>query len=189
MANSSTSISEFVLHCAVASEQKSLIIAVVSFIYITTFLGNMLVILVIISNHQLQTPMFFYIGALAAIDLVTCNTLIPRMLTVMIFNFFPVPYGACILQVFVASHLQALLTLHLSLMAIDRYVAVVHPLQYPALVTNKTVLTGFVISNLIGAAIIIPLTVFATELRFCQTNVLPYCVCDICHNGSHFLYR
>ncbi|KAG2464739.1 olfactory receptor 24-like [Polypterus senegalus] len=178
MPNATVAVSEFVLHCAIEKDKMTFTIAALALIYMVTLVGNLLVIVVIIINPHLQSPMFFYIGTLAAIDVVNSTNLIPRMLAILTFNANTVPYGPCLLQLSVVYHLGVTEGLLLSVMACDRYVAVVYPLRYPSIVTNKTVCISIFLVNVIAAAILTPYMVFATELSFCHTNVLPYCFCD-----------
>ncbi|XP_028646241.1 olfactory receptor 1052-like [Erpetoichthys calabaricus] len=178
MPNATVTVSEFVLHCAIEKDKMTFTIVALALIYLVTLVGNLLVIVVIVVNPHLQSPMFFYIGTLAAIDVVNSTNLIPRMLAILTFNANTVPYGPCLLQLSVVYHLGVTEGLLLSVMACDRYVAVVYPLRYPSLVTKKTVCISIFLVNVIAAAILTPYMVFATELSFCHTNVLPYCFCD-----------
>ncbi|KAG2456891.1 olfactory receptor 24-like [Polypterus senegalus] len=147
-------------------------------IYLGTLFGNLLVIVVIIINPHLRNPMFFYIFYLAVIDVVNSSNLIPPMLTVLLSRSTTVPYGPCLLQLSVVHHLGITEGLLLSVMACDRYVAVVYPLRYPSLVTNKTAGLSILLVNVLAAATLIPYMYFSAELSFCRTNVLPYCFCD-----------
>ncbi|KAG2456491.1 OR1M1 protein, partial [Polypterus senegalus] len=122
--------------------------------------------------------MFISIGTLAVIDLVTSTNLIPKMMTLLLTNFSTVPYNFCLLQMYIILHLEVLETLLLALMAVDRYIAVVHPLRYPSLVSNKVIWVVVLLFNAVGIMFITPFVMFAKELRFCHTNVLPYCFCD-----------
>ncbi|XP_039601978.1 olfactory receptor 1M1-like [Polypterus senegalus] len=176
--NSSLSLSEFVLDCTLNSSQQTFTIAILGLIYMVTLSGNLLVVLVIIMNQKLQTPMFISIGTLAVIDLVTSTNLIPKMMTLLLTNFSTVPYNFCLLQMYIILHLEVLETLLLALMAVDRYIAVVHPLRYPSLVSNKVIWVVVLLFNAVGIMFITPFVMFAKELRFCHTNVLPYCFCD-----------
>ncbi|XP_028646191.1 olfactory receptor 1M1-like [Erpetoichthys calabaricus] len=178
MNTSMKSVSEFVLHCVVDSSQKDYTIAGLIFIYLTSLSSNLLVILVIMQNHQLKTPMFLLIATLAILDLLNSTNLIPRMLAALISDYLAVPYGPCLLQIHVEAHILIVGTLVISLMAIDRYVAVVYPLRYPSLITNQTILVCLLLTNAIAVVFIIPLTVLLTELPFCQGNVLSSCFCD-----------
>ncbi|KAG2456485.1 olfactory receptor 1052-like [Polypterus senegalus] len=178
MPNATVTVSEFVLHCAIETDKMTFTIVALAFIYLVSLFGNLMVIMVIIMNPHLQSPMFFYIGTLAVIDVVNSSNLIPRMLAVLLFKAATVPYGPCLLQLSVVYHLGLAESFLLSLMACDRYVAVVYPLRYPSIVTKKTVWFSILLVNIFSAAILTPYMVFATELSFCRSNILPYCFCD-----------
>ncbi|XP_028646149.1 olfactory receptor 13G1-like [Erpetoichthys calabaricus] len=178
MNTSFTSVTEFVLQCVIDSGQRTYTIAALVLIFLISFIGNLLVILVIVINHQHQTPMFIFIAALAVVDMINSTNLIPRMLAAMIYGSLSVSYGPCALQIHIEAHILAVETLLLCLMALDRYVAVVYPLRYPSLVTNRTALACLLQANVIAVIIITPLTILLTELIFCISNSLPSCFCD-----------
>ncbi|XP_039602054.1 olfactory receptor 1496-like [Polypterus senegalus] len=177
MANGSITVSEFVLQCTINSDQSLLTISILIIVYLLSLFGNLLVILVILWNHQLHAPMYFYIVALAVIDLSNSTILIPKMISVLMLDTV-VPYGACVLQMFVILHVEEMESFVLTFMAVDRFIAVVYPLRYPSIITNKTVGVGLFILNAFGLIFKSPFIFFATELSFCRTNVLPYCFCD-----------
>ncbi|XP_039601983.1 olfactory receptor 13G1-like [Polypterus senegalus] len=99
MRNATIFVSEFVLHCEVTSQIRSFTVVALAIIYLVTLVGNTLVLLVIILNHQLHTPMFVLIAILAVIDLLNNTNLIPKMMALLLFDTSPVPYGACVLQI------------------------------------------------------------------------------------------
>ncbi|XP_051782671.1 olfactory receptor 13G1-like [Erpetoichthys calabaricus] len=139
MRNETVFVSEFVLHCEVTSQIQSFTVVALAIIYLMTLVANILVLLVIILNHQLHTPMFVLIATLAVIDLLNNTNLIPKMMALLLFDTSPVPYGTCVLQVYVVFHLEIFESFLLALMACDRYIAVIHPLRYPQLVNGRTI--------------------------------------------------
>uniref|UniRef100_A0A8C4SU73 Olfactory receptor n=1 Tax=Erpetoichthys calabaricus TaxID=27687 RepID=A0A8C4SU73_ERPCA len=176
MNNATISVSEFILQCAIESNQKTVTICVLSFIYCLSMFGNLLVIVIIILNPQLHAPMYICIGTLAVIDLANGSILIPKMLSVLLLGSPVVPYAACVLQMFLFLHeMESLL---LALMAFDRYIAVVYPLQYPLAITNKKVVISLLVLNIFAICFKLHIPVFASELSFCHTNILPFCFCD-----------
>ncbi|XP_028646788.2 olfactory receptor 1-like [Erpetoichthys calabaricus] len=177
MTNITITVTEFILHCEIRYEQRTFTVAILSFVYLVTLLGNILVILVIRMNNHLQTPMYLYISALAVVDLVNSSNIIPKMVAVLL-DFVIVPYGPCLLQMYIVFYLEFVESLFFVFMACDRFVAVLYPLQYPSLVTNKFVWMSIFLSNVVGVIMCTPYMIFVTELHFCVTNILPYCFCD-----------
>uniref|UniRef100_A0A8C4SS48 Olfactory receptor n=1 Tax=Erpetoichthys calabaricus TaxID=27687 RepID=A0A8C4SS48_ERPCA len=174
MENVTFSTMVFILECLDYYQQKNLITIILFFIYFLTLIGNILVIIVITLDHQLQTPMYFYIGILACIDLTCSTNIIPRMLCAVLFDQV-VPRIACFVQLYTLHHLETFL---LTFMAFDRYVAVVNPLRYRSIVTNKMVTLSFVVSNILSIFTVVPFLLQVNSLQFCRTNVIPYCMCD-----------
>ncbi|XP_028646118.1 olfactory receptor 2S2-like isoform X2 [Erpetoichthys calabaricus] len=169
---------DFVLDCRIDSDKKSLTAAALAFIYLTILFGNFLVILVILLNHQLQTPMFFYVGALSVVDIVNSSTLIPQMICALLLKGSVVPNHVCLMLNAIVGYMEVLVCLILALMAYDRYVAVLNPLRYPSIITNKTVFAVLLLFNGIGIIGEIPFIIFAKELPFCNIDVLPFCYCE-----------
>uniref|UniRef100_A0A8C4SS82 Olfactory receptor n=1 Tax=Erpetoichthys calabaricus TaxID=27687 RepID=A0A8C4SS82_ERPCA len=178
MSNTTITVTEFVLHCVINADQKSATISILALIYLLSLFGNLLVIAVIVMNSQLHAPMYLYIGTLAVIDLANSSVLIPKMLSVLQLDSSVVPFGACVLQMFVVFHVEEMESLLLLFMAVDRYIAVVYPLRYPSVITNKTVWTAVIALNIFGIISIMPYIFFTAELSFCHSNILKYCFCD-----------
>ncbi|XP_028646226.1 olfactory receptor 5AS1-like [Erpetoichthys calabaricus] len=99
-------------------------------------------------------------------------------MALLLFDTSPVPYGACLVQMFLVFHLEIVEGCILGFMACDRYIAVIYPLRYPQLVTGRTVWAGILLSNIISGIAMTVYVIFVTELSFCRTNVLPYCFCE-----------
>uniref|UniRef100_A0A8C4SU69 Olfactory receptor n=1 Tax=Erpetoichthys calabaricus TaxID=27687 RepID=A0A8C4SU69_ERPCA len=171
MVNTSITVSEFILECTAT-------ICVLALIYSISMFANLLVIMVIILNPQLHAPMYIYISTLAVIDLANGSILIPKMLSVLLLGSPAVPYGACVLQMFLVAHVEEMESLLLAFMAFDRYIAVIYPLHYTSVITNKKVGIGLLVSNILDTIFKLHILFFVGELSFCRTNILPFCFCD-----------
>ncbi|KAG8433595.1 hypothetical protein GDO86_017783 [Hymenochirus boettgeri] len=107
-------------------------------VYLMTLTGNLLIVLLICTDSHLQTPIYFFLGTLACLDMGYSSVTIPRML----FDFHTqerlISIQACITQIyfivfFVASELSLL-----AVMSYDRYVAICRPLHYTQIMHWKT---------------------------------------------------
>ncbi|KAG8433621.1 hypothetical protein GDO86_017809 [Hymenochirus boettgeri] len=49
-------------------------------VYLMTLTGNLLIVLLICTDSHLQTPMYFFLGTLACLDMGYSSVTIPRML-------------------------------------------------------------------------------------------------------------
>ncbi|KAG2457094.1 O5AS1 protein, partial [Polypterus senegalus] len=178
MKNSTLSLTEFVLACEIESNKSNNSACVFIFIYLLTLFGNFLVILVIKMNQRLQTPMHLYIGTLAVLDLMSSTVLIPELVAVLL-NHSVILYGHCVLQMFLIASLEMAVTLLFALMACDRYIAVLYPLRYPSLITNKTVRIAVLGLSVFSTAAPLPILFLVSNLSFCHGNVLPFCFCKL----------
>ncbi|KAG2456806.1 O1496 protein, partial [Polypterus senegalus] len=178
MVNITGSGRELMLDCEIRSEQKTFIVCTLIIIYLMSMFGNLLVILVIQMNQHLQTVMYMCISTLAVIDMANSSTIIPKMLADIQQSNVVMPYAACVLQMYLILNLQQMESLLLSFMAFDRYIAVVYPLRYNSVLTKRIV--QIVISCLPFLPFVIhsPFVIFASELNFCHTNTLHFCMCD-----------
>uniref|UniRef100_A0A8C4SVP5 G-protein coupled receptors family 1 profile domain-containing protein n=1 Tax=Erpetoichthys calabaricus TaxID=27687 RepID=A0A8C4SVP5_ERPCA len=162
---------ELILQCAIESNQKTIVICVLAFIYVISMFGNLLVVVVVILNPQLHAPMYIYISTLAVIDLANSSVLIPKMLSVLLLGSSVVPYGACVLQMFLVHHVDQMESLLLAFMAFDRYIAVVYPLRYPSVITNKIVVIGILIANIFGVIFKSPNLIFVFEIAMAAIRI------------------
>ncbi|XP_028646117.2 olfactory receptor 8H1-like [Erpetoichthys calabaricus] len=178
MNDTNTSVSNFVLSCLKEIEEKELAGAIFIIIYLVTIFGNTMVIVIIITDHQLQRPMFLCITVLSLIDLTCSTTIVLKILAILLFNNNLISHSGCLAQMFILHHMEALEIFLLTLMAFDRYVAINDPLRYPAVITNKVILASIAGINVLGVILVMVYMFFAETFNFCSTNILPYCFCD-----------
>ncbi|KAK7802240.1 hypothetical protein U0070_025452 [Myodes glareolus] len=67
-------------------------------IYITTALGNLALILLIVLNSHLHTPMYFFLFNLSCIDLCYSSVITPKMLMNFLVRKNVISYNGCMTQ-------------------------------------------------------------------------------------------
>ncbi|ELV14113.1 Olfactory receptor 4E1 [Tupaia chinensis] len=98
--------------------------------YVLTLIGNILIIITIIYDRRLHTPMYFFLSNLSFIDVCHSTVTVPKMLTDTWSEEKLISFDACVAQMFFL-HLFACTEIFLlTVMAYDRYVAICKPLQY-----------------------------------------------------------
>ncbi|XP_072000333.1 olfactory receptor 5AR1-like [Engystomops pustulosus] len=102
-------------------------------IYGITIGGNGLIICMVIGNHQLHKPMYFFLCMLSFLDLGYSSTALPKLLTDLLSTERLISLSACVIQMYVILLVEGSECLLLAVMAYDRYVAICHPLHYPVL--------------------------------------------------------
>ncbi|KAG3272927.1 olfactory receptor 1468 [Ictidomys tridecemlineatus] len=175
-----TTISEFfLLGLTVGSEQQQIIFMLFLSMYLVTMVGNLLIILAIISDTHLHSPMYFFLANLSFIDICFTTTTIPKMLADIQSQSPTISFAGCLTQMYFFMLLVDLDNFLLAAMAYDRYVAICHPLHYAALLNPKRcallVVTPWVISNLVS---VLHLSLLI-HLTFCDQRAIPHFFCDL----------
>ncbi|XP_036185834.1 olfactory receptor 1J4-like [Myotis myotis] len=98
--------------------------------YLTTVLGNLLIILLIRLDCRLHTPMYFFLSHLAFTDVCFSSVTVPKMLMNMQTRQQSISYVECISQLYFFILFASVNNFLLAGMAYDRYVAICHPLRY-----------------------------------------------------------
>ncbi|XP_070230781.1 olfactory receptor 7A10-like [Bos mutus] len=105
--------------------------------YLVTFIGNLLIILAIITDSHLHTPMYFFLFNLSFSDICFTSTTIPKMLWNMQTQSQVITYEGCIVQMYFFMLFGILDNILLTVMAYDQFVAICHPLQYLIIMNPK----------------------------------------------------
>ncbi|XP_055968680.1 olfactory receptor-like protein OLF4 [Sorex fumeus] len=131
-------ISEFIL-LGFSEEPKLQFIIFVIFIsmYLVTVFGNLLIILAVISDSHLHTPMYFFISNLSFVDICFTSTTVPKMLVNIQTQRKSITYEDCITQMYFVNVFAVLDDLLLTVMAYDRFVAICHPLHYTVIMNPR----------------------------------------------------
>jgi olfactory receptor len=152
---------------------------VILIFYSLTISGNMFIILVSWKDPKLQIPMYFFLSNLSLLDLCFTSSCVPQMLV----NFWgpekTISYIDCAVQLYVFLWLVTTECVLLVVMAIDRYVAVCHPLKYMTIVHPKVCLQLASLAwgtGLIQSLIQSPATL---KLPFCSHRIVDDIVCEI----------
>ncbi|KAB0366999.1 hypothetical protein FD755_020323 [Muntiacus reevesi] len=175
-----TWISEFVfLGFSQYQELQLFLFLVFLFVYITTVVGNLLIIVTVTSDSRLHTPMYFLLRNLAVIDVCFSSVTAPKMLVDILAEKKTISYQGCMAQIFFFHFLGGGTLLFLSVMAYDRYIAISRPLHYVTIM-NTQVCVGLVVAAWVGGFVhsIVQL-ILMIPLPFCGPNILDNFYCDI----------
>uniref|UniRef100_A0A8D1U0P1 Olfactory receptor n=1 Tax=Sus scrofa TaxID=9823 RepID=A0A8D1U0P1_PIG len=173
-------VSEFLLlGLPIWPEQQGVFFALFLGMYLTTLLGNLLIILLIRLDPHLHTPMYFFLSHLAFTDIMFSSVTAPKMLLNMQTQSHSIFYAGCISQVYFFLLLGCLDSFLLTSMAYDRYVAICHPLHYITIMNQSLCLLLVIMSWTISSASAILHTLLLAHLSFCGNNTLPHFFCDL----------
>ncbi|XP_012891363.1 PREDICTED: olfactory receptor 7E24-like [Dipodomys ordii] len=99
-------------------------------IYLITVLRNLLIILVISSEHQFHNPMYFFLAILSISGVGLINTIVPKMLGDIQSHSRAISYVGCLTQMSFAIIFGNVNATLLTVMACDKFVSICHPLKY-----------------------------------------------------------
>ncbi|XP_056418948.1 olfactory receptor 13-like [Hyla sarda] len=146
-------------------------------IYIVTIFGNILIICIILCNPRLHTPMYFFITNLSFIDLCNISCAVPKLLMDLFLTHRTVSIAACCAQILLLLWIGANECLLLAVMAIDRYVAICHPLHYP-MIMKWSVCRGLAIFVCVFSFAFVFLPSFLMPLTVCYPNKVNHFMCE-----------
>uniref|UniRef100_A0A8C4WE91 Olfactory receptor n=1 Tax=Gopherus evgoodei TaxID=1825980 RepID=A0A8C4WE91_9SAUR len=148
-------------------------------IYGITLVGNGGMILLIMSDPRLHTPMYFFLSNLSFCDLCYSMIISPKMLLNFLAEKKSISYTACAVQLYLFYTFSDFECLLLAVMAYDRYVAICKPLLYTATMSRKLckqLVAGVYAVGLVDSMIH---TCFTFRLSFCSSNIIKHFFCDI----------
>lgn len=105
--------------------------------YLVTMLGNLLIILVIIFDSHLHTPMYFFLSNLSLVDIFFISTTIPKMIVGISIHSRVISHAGCLTQMSFFLLFVCMDDMILTVMAYDRFVAICHPLYYTVIMNPK----------------------------------------------------
>ncbi|XP_061448072.1 olfactory receptor 6N1-like [Rhineura floridana] len=174
-----TIITEFVLRGFGELQGLQILLFVIFLlIYIMTMAGNLTIIVLVVTDQNLHTPMYFFLGNLSCLETCYSSTILPRILTGLLNENEGVSVNGCIVQLLAFVFLAVTECYLLAAMSYDRYIAICHPLHYSALMNFKVCLQ-LVAGSWIGSLVIDTIfLIFMLQVTYCGYNVIEHFFCD-----------
>ncbi|VTJ80316.1 olfactory receptor 1E5-like [Marmota monax] len=180
MGKNQTLISEFLLlGLPIQPEHQNLFYALFLAMYLTTVLGNLIIITLIHLDSHLHTPMYLFLSNLSFSDLCFSSVTMPKLLQNMQSEVPSIPYAGCLTQIYFFLFFGDLGNFILVAMAYDRYVAICFPLHYTTIMSPKLCLSLVVLSWVQTTFYSLLHTLLVNRLSFCADNVIPHFFCEI----------
>ncbi|XP_004875116.1 olfactory receptor 14K1 [Heterocephalus glaber] len=153
--------------------------ALFSQVYVVATLENLTVILLTVLDHQLHTPMYFFLRHLSFLDLCLISTTVPKCILNSITLRDSISFFGCVCQLFLIVLLAGSEMGILTAMSYDRYVAICHPLHYEAVMSKGCCVQLMAVSWLSGGALGIFYSAGTFSLEFCGSNRIHQFFCDV----------
>ncbi|XP_021010332.1 olfactory receptor 1468-like [Mus caroli] len=178
--NNKTAISQFLLlGLPIPREHQHLFYALFLAMYLTTVLGNLIIIILIILDSHLHTPMYLFLSNLSFSDLCFSSVTMPKLLQNMQTQDTSISYSSCLTQMYFLLVFGDLESFLLLVMAYDRYVAICFPLHYTSIMSLKLCVYLVLMSWVFNFLYSMLHTLLLARLSFCEDNVIRHFFCDI----------
>ncbi|KAM4632548.1 olfactory receptor 5V1-like [Discoglossus pictus] len=140
---------------------------------------NLSILLLVIADSQLHSPMYFFLGNLACLDMFYSSVTAPQLLS----NFFKekrsISVQLCITQVFFFLNLGGSEIFLLAVMSYDRYIAICHPLHYVTIISCKVCIQMAASAWALGLITSLVHALCLLRLNFCDSDTINNFFCDL----------
>uniref|UniRef100_A0A8C9P7G1 Olfactory receptor n=1 Tax=Spermophilus dauricus TaxID=99837 RepID=A0A8C9P7G1_SPEDA len=178
--NASVAVTEFVLvGFSRLAHVQGLLFSLFLTVYLLTVTGNLLIVALVSADPALQSPMYFFLRILSALEIGYTSVTVPLLLHHLLTGQRHIPRWGCALQMFFFLFFGATECCLLAAMAYDRYAAICEPLRYPLLLSRRVCLQLAGSAWACGAMVGLGHTSFIFSLPFCGPNAIPHFFCEI----------
>uniref|UniRef100_A0A8C5YKZ3 Olfactory receptor n=2 Tax=Marmota marmota marmota TaxID=9994 RepID=A0A8C5YKZ3_MARMA len=175
-----TRVKEFVFLGLTQNQDVSFVLFLfLLLVYLTTLLGNLLIMVTVTWESRLHTPMYFLLRNLSIADICFSSITAPKVLVDLLSDKKTISFNGCLTQMFFFHLIGGVDVISLSVMALDRYVAISKPLHYMTIM-NRNSCIGLIVGSWLGGFVhsIVQISLLL-PLPFCGPNVLDTFYCDV----------
>ncbi|NP_001378517.1 olfactory receptor family 11 subfamily G member 2D [Equus caballus] len=177
--NNSNAITGFILlGFPCPREGQILLFLLFSVVYLLTLMGNGSIICAVRWDQRLHTPMYILLANFSFLEICYVTSTVPNMLANFLSDTKVISFSGCFLQFYFFFSLGCTESFFLSIMALDRYLAICRPLHYP------TRMTGRLCTNLVVSCwalgflwFLIPI-IIVSPMSFCGSRIIDHFLCD-----------
>ena len=147
-------------------------------IYAMILLGNVGMMIIIMTDPRLNTPMYFFLGNLSFVDLFYSSVIAPKAMI----NFWSerksISYAGCVAQLFLFALFIVTEGFLLAVMAYDRFIAICNPLLYSVQMSTHLCVQLVAGSYFFGCISSVLQTSMTFTLSFCASRTIDHFYCD-----------
>uniref|UniRef100_A0A8D2CM38 G-protein coupled receptors family 1 profile domain-containing protein n=1 Tax=Sciurus vulgaris TaxID=55149 RepID=A0A8D2CM38_SCIVU len=175
-----TTIAEFTLEGFPAVQHLGKVLFLVHLlVYLASVTGNMFIITITWTDHRLQTPMYFFLSSFSFCEFCFITTVIPKLLSIFLLGQQTINFTSCLTQAFSFLFLGSTIFFLMTVMSLDRYLAICKPLHYPTIMNLRVCFFLVFFCYTVSSIIITGLILKVSQLSFCGPHVIPHFFCDL----------
>ncbi|XP_014700101.3 olfactory receptor 11G2-like [Equus asinus] len=159
-------------------EGQILLFVLFSVVYLLTLMGNGSIICAVRWDQRLHTPMYILLANFSFLEICYVTSTVPNMLANILSDTKIISFSGCFLQFYFFFSLGCTESFFLSIVALDRYLAICWPLHYPTRMTGR-LCTNLVVScwTLGFLWFLIPIIIIS-QMSFCRSRIIDHFLCD-----------
>ncbi|XP_077180520.1 olfactory receptor 13H1-like [Paroedura picta] len=174
-----TTVTEFILIGLSGHPQaQAVFFSCFLMVYLISTLGNGLMVVLIIVDSHLHSPMYFFLCTLSTVDFIISNNVLPGILVNCFFDMPTISYYSCLVQMFVGLLFVVMECLLLAVMAYDRFAAICRPLHYMQIMSWRFC-TGLVSYCVVHSSLNTLINLLLRPTDFCGQNIFNHFVCEL----------
>ncbi|OCT71418.1 hypothetical protein XELAEV_18034398mg [Xenopus laevis] len=155
------------------------IFTVLLMVYFIILMSNLTVLVVILVDSHLHTPMYMFLINLSFLDISFTSNIVPHLLYSLITQQWYISFMDCMIQMYFLLSFFCTDFILLASMAYDRYVAVCHPLLYVFHMSQKRCTFFVSAAWIIGFLDPTSYVVLISKFSFCTSNIIDHFFCDL----------
>ncbi|KAM9683722.1 olfactory receptor 9K2-like [Dama dama] len=147
-------------------------------VYAMILLGNVGMMVIIMTDPQLNTPMYFFLGNLSFVDLFYSSVIAPKAMINFWSESKSISFAGCVTQLFLFALFIVTEGFLLAAMAYDRFTAICNPLLYTVQMSTRLCVQLVAGSYFCGciSSVLVSSTTFT--LSFCASRAIDHFYCD-----------
>ncbi|XP_027399246.1 olfactory receptor 9K2-like [Bos indicus x Bos taurus] len=147
-------------------------------IYTMILLGNVGMMVIIMTDPRLNTPMYFFLGNLSFIDVFYSSVIAPKAMSNFWSESKSISFAGCISQFFLFALFIVTEGFLLAVMAYDRFIAICNPLLYSVQMSTHLCVQLLAGSYFFGCISSVLQTSMTFTLSFCASRTIDHFYCD-----------
>ncbi|XP_053112238.1 olfactory receptor 1361-like [Hemicordylus capensis] len=180
-AENQTQVTEFIFlgFSSLQKDHQTYLFLAFLIAYLATLMGNLTIVLLVLMDSRLHSPMYFFLSYLSCLDICLSTVVVPRILVSSVLQRHSISYNQCLVQTFFLVGFAGCEPALLAVMAYDRYAAICQPLHYAHLMSPRVCVQLVVATWVLGFLDSAVHAALASNLRFCGFNQIPHIFCDV----------
>ncbi|XP_063794687.1 olfactory receptor 13F1-like [Pseudophryne corroboree] len=141
--------------------------------------GNVTIMSLILLDHSLHTPMYFFLSNLSCLDIIFTSITLHRILFSFISGDKTIVFSDCMVNLYCFMSLAIIEIMILAAMSYDRYVAICNPLHYQMVMSRRVCILLSALCWVWGFLEMIPVTYIVCGFSCYTSNVINHFFCDL----------